>query len=77
MEDTGTSHSRVEREIKATRSAMKAKRKRQEIFLYSAAMVLFLAFLYYMTTDRGSSAEGGYTAPPLAPDEIQFAPRAS
>ena len=77
MEDPAASHPRVEREIKATRSAMKAKRKMREILLYSAAMVLFLAFLYYMTMDRGGSVEGGYSARPPSPEAIQFAPIAS
>ena len=51
-----------EREIKATRGAMNARRKRRELLLFVTAMVLFLAFLYYLTRDRGDSVEGS-TAP--------------
>jgi hypothetical protein len=64
IEDTVTSHPRVEREIKATRDAMKAKRRRQELLLYGAAIILFLTLLYYITRDRGSSIEGS-VAPPF------------
>jgi hypothetical protein len=63
-ENPSTGHPRVEREIKATRDAMKAKRKRRELLLYGAAIVLFLSFLYYITRDRGGSAEGSAVLPP-------------
>lgn len=57
----------MEREIKATRHAMKAKRKRRELLLYGTAIILFLTFLYYITRDRGSSVEGGFAAPAVPP----------
>lgn len=57
-EATPSCHPGAEREIKATRGAMKAKRKRRELLLYGLALVLFLAFLYYVTRDRDSSGEG-------------------
>ena len=65
--DTVAEHPSVEREIKVTRGAMKAKRKRRELLLYGAAIVLFLTFLYYITRDRGSSIEGGFAAPAASP----------
>jgi hypothetical protein len=37
---------------------MKAKRKRRELLLYAVALVLFLAFLYYVTRERDNSLEG-------------------
>ena len=58
----------VEREIRATRGAIKAKRKRRELLLYAAAVVLFLAFLYYITRERGGSSDVGSAAP--APSHI-------
>ena len=36
---------------------MKAKRTRRELLLYGVALVLFLAFLYYVTRDRDNSIE--------------------
>lgn len=56
-------HQAVEREMKATREALKAKRKRRELLLYSAAMLLFLAFLYYITHEHGTAREGGFAMP--------------
>jgi len=58
LEERVVAHPGVEREIKATRDAMKSKRTRRELLLYGAAVVLFLSFLYYITRDRGS-IEGG------------------
>jgi hypothetical protein len=60
--DTATDRPGLEREIKATRGAMGAKRKRRELLLYVTAMVLFLTFLYYLTLERGNSMDGR-TAP--------------
>lgn len=54
----------VEREIKATRNAMTVRRKRRELLLYATAVVLFLAFLYYVTRERGNSFEGSFTIRP-------------
>ena len=77
VEDPAAGHPSVEREIKATRNAMKARRKRRELLLYGTAIVLFLTFLYYITRDRGGSVEGGSTAPAPSPYATHFAPLAS
>ena len=45
----------VEREIKATRRAMKATRKRRELALYGVGLLLFLTILYFITLDRSST----------------------
>jgi hypothetical protein len=62
-QDPSPGHPGVEREIRATRDAMSAKRKRRELVLYVAAIIMFWAFLYFITRDRGSSIEGDCTAP--------------
>jgi hypothetical protein len=67
----------VEREIKATRGAIKAKRKRRELLLYGVAVVLFLAFLYYITRDRGGSSDLGSLAPAPFPSATYLAPAVS
>ena len=61
--ETPAGHPGVQREIRATRGAMKAKRKRRELLLYGVALVLFLAFLYYVTREHGDHIEGR-AAPP-------------
>ena len=38
----------TEREIRATRTKMKRKRKTRALIIYSAGVVLFLMFLYYL-----------------------------
>ena len=48
----------TQREIRATRRAYKLMRRRREILLYGSALVVFLAFLYYITRDRGGSSAG-------------------
>jgi hypothetical protein len=48
-----------EREIRATRNALTWKRKRREFLLYGVGILCFLAFLYFITRDRGASSEGG------------------
>lgn len=50
--------SSTEREIRATRSSLKWRRKRREFLLYGTCFLLFLAFLYYITRQRDSSSEG-------------------
>lgn len=42
----------TEREIKTTRLAIRRKRARREFLLYGSALLLFLAFLYYITRER-------------------------
>lgn len=39
----------VEREISSTRSAMRWKKKRANIMLYGAALIVFGAILYFLT----------------------------
>ena len=58
-ESGGANPSGTEREIRATRDAMAWKRKRRDWFLYGGAMLLFLAFLYYITRQHGGSPDGG------------------
>jgi hypothetical protein len=50
-------HPSLEREIKATRNALKAERKLREFLLYGLALMLFFAFLYYVTRDHDSGAD--------------------
>lgn len=47
------------REIRSTRNALVWKRKRREILLYGGAVLFFLAFLYFITRERGASPDGG------------------
>jgi len=63
IDETAVEHPGVEREIKATRATRTAKRKRREVLLYGAAIVLFLAFLYYLTRDRGGPTGEGLAEP--------------
>jgi len=56
-------HASIEREIKATRGAMRVKRKRRELLLYGVALALFLAFLYYVSRERSDSIEGRVMSP--------------
>lgn len=39
----------TEREIRSTRSAIKWRRKKQELFLYLLGALVFLVFLYFVT----------------------------
>jgi hypothetical protein len=48
-----------EREILATRNALAWKRKRCEFLLYGAGVLCFLAFLYFITRERGVFPDGG------------------
>jgi hypothetical protein len=48
-----------DREIQATRRSKAWKRKRREFLLYGVGIVCFLAFLYFITRDRGGSVDGG------------------
>jgi hypothetical protein len=51
-------HASTQREIRATRSAVEWKRKRRELLMYGAGVVLFAAFLYFITRERGPSSDG-------------------
>jgi hypothetical protein len=48
----------TEREIRVTRNAVKIARRRREILLYGACFAFFLAFLYYITRERGPQSDG-------------------
>ena len=42
----------TEREINSTRQSIRRKQGRREFLLYSSALLLFLAFLYFITSER-------------------------
>ncbi len=42
----------TEREINSTRLSIRRKRARREFLLYGSALLLFLAFLYFITRER-------------------------
>ena len=46
-------HTATIREILATRQAIEWPRKRREFLLYGTGLLLFLAFLYFITRERG------------------------
>ena len=46
-------------EILSTRRSVKWRSKRLEFFLYGAVLLLFLAFLYYITREHGGSTDSG------------------
>ena len=48
----------TEREIRATRNAVKVQRRRRELLLYGTCFGFFLAFLYYITREKGSPSDG-------------------
>lgn len=47
-----------EREVQATRNAIRWKRKRRELLVYGFGLALFVVFLYYITRERGPSPDG-------------------
>ena len=49
----------TEQEIRATRRGIRWQRRKRELLLYAAALLLFVAFLYFITRDRGPSGETG------------------
>ena len=59
VEPPAPSTAPAEREVKATRSAIEWKRKRREFLLYGFGLMLFLAFLYYLSRERTPPADGG------------------
>ena len=52
----------TEREIRATRQAKDWHRKRRDLAIYGTALLLFLAFLYFITRER-STPDSGNAAP--------------
>ncbi len=58
LPDPGPANS-SEREIRATRKAMARRNKRREFILYGVGILCFLAFLYYITRERGGMPDGG------------------
>jgi hypothetical protein len=57
-EKTSASNSPTEREIRETRAGIQWKRQRREFLLYGLVLLLFLAFLYFLTRERDGSPEG-------------------
>ena len=53
-----TVHASTEREIRHTRKSLKVIRRRRELLLYGSCFGLFLAFLYYITRERGPQSDG-------------------
>jgi hypothetical protein len=45
--------------IRASRASRQWRRKRREFLLYGAAVLFFLAFLYYITRERPPAPDGG------------------
>lgn len=48
-----------EKEVKATRAVVQWKRKRREFLLYGGGLLLFAAFLYFITRERSSGGSDG------------------
>ena len=61
-------HRGTEREIRANRRTKDWQRKKRHMAIYGAALLLFLAFLYFVTRDRGAN-ENGNSA--LRPSTVQ------
>ncbi len=59
-EEGPSAHRSTEREIRATRKAKEWERKKRHLAIYGMALLLFLAFLYFVTRDR--AAPGGGTS---------------
>jgi hypothetical protein len=49
---TGGAIAEAERDIRATRSSLEWKRKRRDFLILLAAVLLFLAFLRYITREK-------------------------
>lgn len=48
----------TETEIRTTRGSYSRRRKRREFLIYGSAVLVFLAFIYFLTRDRGASSGG-------------------
>ncbi len=53
--NTVPAKSSTEREIRATRTALRWRQKRRDFLLYGSGVLLFLVFLYFITRERGTS----------------------
>ena len=58
LKGAGRAHP-TEREIQITRKTIRWKRRRREILLYGFGLILFLAFLYFISRERGSPSDNG------------------
>ncbi len=54
----GTSVKMVESEIRTTRAAALRSIRRRELLLFGGALLLFAAFLYYLTRERAPTSDG-------------------
>jgi hypothetical protein len=54
----------VEQEIRNTRRSVRWKRRKRELLLYALGLLVFLAFLYFITRDRNSGNESGASCAP-------------
>jgi len=57
-EEAAASQVPKDREVKVTRGAIQWRRRRREFLLYTGGFLLFLAFLYFITRERGGSTDG-------------------
>jgi transposase-like protein len=57
-EEAAADHAPKDREVKATRGAMHWRRRRRELLLYGAGLLLLAAFLYFITRERGGASDG-------------------
>jgi predicted Zn-ribbon and HTH transcriptional regulator len=58
LERTPSQHASTEREIRATRGKVTMARRRRELVVYGGSFAFFLAFLYYITRERGGMSDG-------------------
>ena len=49
----------TEQEIRNTRRTIRWKRRKRELILYAVGLLLFIAFLYFITRYRGGASESG------------------
>ena len=62
VEEPSTANRSTEREIRATRHAKDWRRKQRDLVVYGLALLLFLAFLYFITRVR-NTPEAGKASP--------------
>ena len=48
----------TEKEIRSTRRSIRWKARKRELLLYTLALIIFIAFLYFITRDRGTGESG-------------------